>query len=200
MAPKPKAQLMRESRMRKRDNILRSSEEFMQFLRDTPFASCTTEIEKFQEFLQFRTLKNASTPKSAAQRKRESRKRQKDDNSKREANKLRMRRVRFKKKLAMEELKRKTAEEEIRVDSISEPPNKVFIDERVNANYRLNQSRNGVCDQLSFECDMKHVPSKMIDLMHESYPNINPYQVCVYKNSYQSLLYINMPHQDIFMF
>lgn len=43
MAPKPKSELMRESRKRKRDNKLHDSDEFNNFLRDTLFISNTMD-------------------------------------------------------------------------------------------------------------------------------------------------------------
>jgi hypothetical protein len=50
MAPKRKAELMRESRKRKRDNELRYSDEFFLFIRDTPFCSNTTDFEKCKKY------------------------------------------------------------------------------------------------------------------------------------------------------
>ncbi|KAL4107153.1 hypothetical protein QTP88_017538 [Uroleucon formosanum] len=63
MAPKRKAELMRESRKRKRDNELRYRDEFFLFIRDTPFCSNTTDSEKFEAFLR---LRDSNAPKPAS--------------------------------------------------------------------------------------------------------------------------------------
>lgn len=79
---------MRESRKRKRYGELRGSEEFVQFLRNTPFSSHTTDIEKFEAFLELRTS-NAPAPVDNSEQ----------SKLKREVNKQRMREFRLNKKL-----------------------------------------------------------------------------------------------------
>lgn len=51
MTQKLKSELMRESQKRKRYNKLRDSDEFINFLRDTPFNSNTADSEKFAAFI-----------------------------------------------------------------------------------------------------------------------------------------------------
>jgi len=97
MAPKRKAELMRESRKRKRDNELRYSDEFFQFIRDTPFSSnITTDSEKFEAFLR---LRNSNAPKPASNAEKCKKYREVDKLRKREVDKLRKRDARLKKKL-----------------------------------------------------------------------------------------------------
>jgi len=113
MAPKRKAELMRESRKRKRDDELRDSDEFFRFIRDTPFSSKTTDSEKFEAFLR---LRNSNAPKPASNAEKCKRYREVDKLRKRESNKLRMRDARLKNQLEI-------------VILITEPPQKVCIDE-----------------------------------------------------------------------
>jgi len=88
---------MRELRKRKHDNKLPESDEFINFHRDTPFSSNTTDSEQFEVFIRFRAT-NALSLASNAER---CKKYRKVDNKVRkcESNKLRMRDARFKNKL-----------------------------------------------------------------------------------------------------
>uniref|UniRef100_A0A0A9X618 Uncharacterized protein n=1 Tax=Lygus hesperus TaxID=30085 RepID=A0A0A9X618_LYGHE len=128
MAPKSKALLMRESRQRKRDE--KEREEFHCFLQHTEFSLHATDEEKFVAFQRMKSSKKPP-PKSAAERKRESRKRKPDKTPANNAEKCkryrasrannddlkiaereRKRQYRLREKLEMEARKRPAKEEE----------------------------------------------------------------------------------------
>lgn len=177
MAPKRKAELMRESRKRKRDNELRYSDEFFLFIRDTPFCSNTTDSEKFEAFLRLRDS-NAPKPASNAEKCKKYR----------EVDKLRKRDARLKNKLKI-------------VIPITEPPRNVCIDEFPVAdnefNFRFIQNKFGVscavCDRLWFEKDMKHVPQKAVDFLLEKYPDLDSHNMSVCNTCYKTLLSNKVP-------
>lgn len=140
MLPKCKSEFTRETRKRVRDNILRRSEEFFQFIRDTPFASRTTDSEKFEVFLRLHAS-NAQSPANTSARCTAFHEVVKSQ--KREPNKPQVPNA------------RKKAKVEIVIPN-AEPPRSDVVDEHLAADdefdRRFNQNRFGVsypvCDRL----------------------------------------------------
>lgn len=117
MGPKLRA---KPARKRSRIDELRDSDEYFQYLRDTPSTSKTTSVMKFKAFLRYRTAKASKSVNDAKKCERHSKTRELEcgSESKRGPYELRKCYVRIEEKTEVEERKRKAGDEESVSDNV----------------------------------------------------------------------------------